>query len=139
MSQYQDLIISEDKQLLNIDKTHQLLLGTPWAQKRTRATVVKSITNSLCFGAYLKGEQIAFARVVTDGCTFAYLCDVVIEEKHRGHGVSKKIMHEIMRHPELSSLRRFTLATQNAHGLYEKFGFKNVDPKIFMEIKRDGI
>jgi N-acetylglutamate synthase-like GNAT family acetyltransferase len=67
------------------------------------------------------------------------LCDVVVEEKHRGHGVSKKLMTEIMRHPELASLRRFTLATQSAHGLYEKFGFKNADPKIFMEIKRDGI
>jgi GNAT superfamily N-acetyltransferase len=95
--------------------------------------------NSICFGVYLNGEQIGFARVVSDGCTFAYLCDVFVDENFRGVGVSKHLMSEIMKHPELQSYRRFTLATQNAHGLYAKFGFQNVPPDRFMEIRNDNV
>src|SRR5437868_3466284 len=108
------LIISTDKRLLDIDITHGFLKRSSWAANRSRATLVKSIENSICFGAYLDEQQIGFARVVTDGCTFAYLCDVFVDEAHRGKGISKQMMSEIMKHPELQSFRRFTLATKDA-------------------------
>ena len=94
-----------------------------WAQNRPRSTIEKSIQNSLCFGAFEDDKQIGFARIVTDYCTFAYLCDVFVDERFRGRGVSKKMMDAIMAHPELQNLRRFVLATKDAHSLYERYGF----------------
>ena len=133
------LVISDDKSLLNIETVHGFLKRSSWAALRTRTTLVKSIQNSICFGAYIDKTQIAFARVVSDGCTFAYLCDVFVDEKFRGKGVSKKLMTAIMNHPELQNFRRFTLATKDAHGLYEQFGFRNVAADLFMEIKKEGV
>lgn len=83
----------------------------------------KAIANSLCFGGYQDGEQIAFARVITDGATFANLVDVFVLPEHRGLGHSKRLVAAIMAHPDLQGLRRFTLATGDAHGLYAQFGF----------------
>jgi GNAT superfamily N-acetyltransferase len=131
--------ISEEKSRLNIDVIHGFLKRSSWAAHRTRETLVKSIANSICFGAYLGNKQIGFARVVTDQSTFAYLCDVFVDEDYRGQGISKKLMTEIMKHPQLQSFRRFTLATKDAHGLYKKFGFQNVGADIFMEIKNDKV
>lgn len=139
MRSMENLIISDDKTRLDIETTHGFLKRSAWAAHRTRETLCKSIQNSICFGAYLDGRQIAFARVVTDGCTFAYLCDVFVDEAFRGRGVSKRVMAEVMRHPELQSFRRFTLATQDAHGLYAKFGFQPVPPNRFMEIRNDRV
>ena len=133
------VLISADKKLIDIERTHGFLKRSSWAASRTRETLLKSIENSICFGAYVGGTQVAFARVVTDGCTFAYLCDVFVDEDFRGRGISKRLMAELMRHPELQSFRRFTLATKDAHGLYRKFGFQNVEADRFMEIKRDGV
>lgn len=138
--------ITDDKSRLDIEITHGFLKRSHWASQRTRETLIKSIENSLCFGVYLKTEnddgvprQIAFARVVTDSCTFAYLCDVFVDEEFRGRGISKKLMEEIMKHPDLQSYRRFTLATKDAHTLYTRYGFTDVEPGRFMEIKKDGI
>jgi len=100
---------------------------------------VRSIENSLCFGAYCGSKQVAFARVVTDGCTFSYLCDVFVDEEYRGKGISKALMAYVMDHPDLQSYRRFTLATKDAHELYRKFGFRDAEQGRFMEIKRDGV
>ena len=133
------LVISDDKKLLDIEVIHSFLKRSSWSASRTRAILLKSIQNSICFGAYLGGQQVAFARVVSDGCTFAYLCDVFVDEGHRGKGISKKLMTELMKHPELQSFRRFTLATRDAHGLYAKFGFQNVGADKYMEIKNDNV
>jgi GNAT superfamily N-acetyltransferase len=91
---------------------------------------------------YENKKQIAFARVVTDYSTYAYLCDVFVDENYRGRGLSKWMMERMMKNPDLATLRRFTLATKDAHGLYEKFGFRPLsaeENRRFMSILKDGI
>jgi GNAT superfamily N-acetyltransferase len=90
----------------------------------------------MCFGIYLGGEQVGFARVITDKATFAYLADVYVLEAHRGQGLSRRLVEQIQAHPELQGLRRFLLATADAHGLYAQFGFKPLSaPDRMMEIR----
>ena len=84
----------------------------------------RSIKNSLCFGVYLEGQQVAFARVVSDRAVFAYLMDVFVVPEFRGQGISKALMQSILEHPDLQNLRVFLLATVDAHGLYRQFGFR---------------
>ncbi|MGF1924975.1 MAG: GNAT family N-acetyltransferase, partial [Bacteroidia bacterium] len=91
--------------------------------------------NSLCFGVYKGTTQVGFARWITDKATFAYLCDVYIENAYRGLGLSKKLMSLMLFHPDLQGLRTYTLGTLDAHGLYEQFGFKALTaPERRMEI-----
>jgi GNAT superfamily N-acetyltransferase len=107
-----------------------------WAQEITPEILERSIENSLCFGVYLSGKQIGFARVVTDFATFAWLADVFIVETERGHGFSKKLVTAVLAHPQLQGLRRFLLGTRDAHGLYGQFGFRPLAfPERFMEIR----
>jgi GNAT superfamily N-acetyltransferase len=95
----------------------------------------RSIENSLCFGAYVGGRQVGFARAVTDKAVFAYLADVFVLPEFRGQGISKALMRFILAHPELQNLRVFLLRTRDAHGLYSQFGFKPVHhPDNMMEI-----
>jgi GNAT superfamily N-acetyltransferase len=131
--------ISDDKSRLDVETIHGFLKRSYWAPTRTLETVIKSIENSLCFGAYDKTRQIAFARVVTDKCTFAYLCDVFVDEEYRSRGVSKALMRHILEHSDLQNYPRFLLATRDGHGLYQQFGFKEVEPHRFMGISRDGV
>lgn len=128
-------LISTDSARLDVSAVHNYLSASYWAQGISREVVVRAIENSLCFGLYSGNEQIGFARVVTDKATFAYLCDVYILEAHRGKGLSKWLMHCVVEHPDLQGLRRFSLATRDAHGLYEKFGFMQLSkPESQMEI-----
>ena len=99
---------------------------TPWARGIDRSRVDRAIDASLCFGVFVDGAQIGFARVITDGATFAYLCDVFVEPAFRGRGVARQLMVAIGAHPELQDLRRFALVTSSAHGLYARFGFTAV-------------
>ncbi len=134
--------LSNDKTRLDVETIHGFLSRSHWAANRPRGTVVKSIEHSLCYGIYSDDRQVAFARLVTDYCTYAYLCDVFVDETHRGRGLSKWMMNCIMKNPDLSQLRRFTLATKDAHGLYEKFGFKllsDEEKRRFMSILKEGI
>ena len=95
----------------------------------------RSIDNSLCFGAYEEGEQIGFARVVTDGATYAHLMDVFILSEHRGRGFGKELVRAVLSHPDLQGLRKFTLHTADAHSLYEQFGFHRVEGQdLLMEL-----
>ncbi len=90
--------------------------------------------NSICFGVYCGEQQIGFARVVSDQATFAYVGDVFVLEEFRGRGLSKWLMEAIISHPDLQGLRRWVLATRDAHGLYEKFGFHELKfPERWME------
>lgn len=139
MSKREAILISEDKSLLQIETICEFLKKTNWASKRPKKVIARSIESSLCFGAYSEGRQVAFARVVTDGCTFAYLCDVYVDEAFRGKGLSKLLLNKIVAHPELQRLRRFCLVTEDAHGLYEQFGFKNVPANKFMELMNDDV
>ncbi|HTS45875.1 MAG TPA: GNAT family N-acetyltransferase [Puia sp.] len=115
--------ISIDKYRLNTPYIHQFLSTSYWAENIPIETVRKSIEGSLCFGVYHGEKQIGFARVISDLATFAYLADVFIEEEYRGLGLGKRLMQVILSHPDLQGLRRFMLATRDAHGLYSQFGF----------------
>lgn len=117
-------IFSDKKELLNIEAIHHYLsVESYWAKNIPFETVKRSIENSLCFGIYKNQEQVGFARWVTDKATFAWLCDVYVDENYRGQGLSKKLMSFMIFHPDLQGLRRYQLATLDAHGLYEQFGF----------------
>ncbi|PTQ71697.1 GNAT family N-acetyltransferase [Pseudomonas sp. GV071] len=133
--------ISTDKSELNVPLIHQFLSEQSyWAKGIPRATVDKSIAHSLCFGGYLDGQQIAFARVVSDYATFANLVDVFVLPSERGKGYSKALMAAVFDHPELQGLRRFMLATSDAHSLYAQFGFTApANPQVFMERHVPGI
>jgi ribosomal protein S18 acetylase RimI-like enzyme len=132
--------ISTDPAKFDLDAIHAYLVRAYWSQGIPRTTVERAVTNSLCFAVLHGKAQIGFARVVTDRATFAYLCDVYILEEHRGKGLGKWLMESVMRHPELQGLRRFSLATRDAHGLYRQFGFGDLSkPDTLMEILRPDI
>lgn len=132
--------ITTDKNEMSIDAIHDYLTRSYWAESVPKKVVSKAIENSLCFGVLFDGQQgfesqVGFARMITDKATFAYLADVYILEEHRGHGLSKQLMAEIVKHPQLQGLRRMMLATKDAHGLYEKFGFTPLtDESMFMQL-----
>ena len=132
--------ISTDPARLDIDAIHAFLTQSYWSPGIPRATVARAIANSLCFGAFWQGQQVGFARVVTDKTTFAYLCDVYVLEAHRGHGLSKQLMDHVVKHPDLQGLRRMMLATRDAHGLYAKYGFKALAaPDVMMEVHKPNV
>ncbi|MGD0120631.1 MAG: GNAT family N-acetyltransferase [Candidatus Binatus sp.] len=129
-------LISTDRSQLDVDLIHAFLARSYWAAGIPRATVVRAIENSLCFGVYDGAEQVGFARVISDFATFAYIADVFILEPYRERGLGKELMASIMAHPDLQGLRRWSLGTRDAHGLYAQFGFTPVDnpSPIMMEI-----
>ncbi|WP_028536520.1 GNAT family N-acetyltransferase [Paludibacterium yongneupense] len=117
-------LIDTDPARLDLDLVHRFLSEqSNWARGIPRATLARAIAHSLCFGGYLEGTQIAFARVVSDCATFAYLADVFVLPEHRGRGYARRLLASVMDHSELQGLRRFSLATSDAHGLYAGFGF----------------
>ena len=121
-------IFSDDRNLVDIKAVHHYLsTQSYWAKNIPLELVQKSVANSLCFGIYKERQQVGFARWVTDAATFAYLCDVYVEQEFRGLGLSKKLMSLMLFHPDLQGLRRYQLATLDAHGLYEQFGFKALE------------
>jgi GNAT superfamily N-acetyltransferase len=127
--------ISTDPARLEISFIHEFLRQSYWARNIPREVVERSIRHALCFGAFLQGRQVAFARAVTDRATFVYVADVFVDPAHRGRGVSKQLMRAILEHPDLQGVRRFLLATKDAHGLYQQFGFKPVpNPQDFLTI-----
>jgi len=135
-----DYDISADKQRLDIAAIHGYLTQSYWSPGVPRAIVERAIKGSLCFGVFLQGRQVGFARVVTDRATFAYLADVFILEPHRGKGLSKRLMQFVFAHPDLQGLRRFLLATKDAHGLYKQYGFTELsNPARFMELHRPDV
>ena len=130
-----EFTISTERARLQLDAIVAFLSRAYWAQGRKRAAIERSIEHSLCFGLYAGERQIGFARVVTDCATFAYLCDVFIDESYRGQGLGKWLMSVVMDHPDLQGLRRWILATRDAHGLYRQFGWTELkDPGRWMEI-----
>lgn len=130
-----EFLITTNKSKLNLDTIYGYLSESYWAKGIPKDVVVRSIQNSLCFGIFSGAEQVGFARVITDCATYAYLADVFVLEAFRGRGLSKWLMECIVAHPQLQGLRRWTLATRDAHTLYEKFGFKPLaKPGNFMEL-----
>jgi GNAT superfamily N-acetyltransferase len=136
----ENVSISTDKSKLDVEYVHRFLRESYWAQDIPLEVVAKSIEGSICFGMYYASRQIGFARVITDSATFAYLADVFIDEDFRGNGLAKWLVEEIMGYPELDGLRRFMLATRDAHGLYQKFGFSPLSsPERWMQIHNPDI
>ena len=132
--------ISTDKDRLDIPYIHAFLRSSYWAENIPVDTVAKSIDGSLCFGVYEGARQVGFARVITDKATFGYLADVFIDEAWRGRGLSKWLVQTIVSQPELQGLRRFMLATHDAHGLYAQYGFTALTfAERWMHIHRPGL
>jgi GNAT superfamily N-acetyltransferase len=127
--------ISTDQSKLDIPLIHRFLSErSTWAKNIPLATLERAIKNSLCFGGFIDSSQVAFARVITDYATFANLVDVFVLPEYRGNGYSKVTMETIIAHPGLQGLRRFTLATSDAHALYAEFGFTApLRPQSLME------
>ncbi|UYB50811.1 GNAT family N-acetyltransferase [Xanthomonas sp. AM6] len=131
------LRISTDKQELDLPLIHRFLSEQAyWCLGIPLDTVRRAIAGSLCFGGYVDGAgQVAFARAITDGATFAYLADVFVLDAYRGRGYGKQLVAAIMAHPQLQGLRRFMLATSDAHALYAQHGFAApTRPQSLMEI-----
>src|SRR5678816_2946929 len=110
-----EYLISTDKEKINIETVYNYLNRSYWAEGISLEVVKRSIENSLCFGVYYHGQLVGFARVISDFATFAYLADVFIVPEERGKGLSKSLMQVIIEHPQLQHLRRFVLATRDAH------------------------
>jgi GNAT superfamily N-acetyltransferase len=126
--------ISTDTARLDIDVIHRFLReDSYWAAGVDREIVERSIENSICFGLYDESRQVGFARVVTDRAAFAYLADVFVLPDHRGRGLGKWLVETVLSHPDLQNLRRFFLGTADAHSLYERHGFRPIDPARMME------
>nr|WP_315426953.1 GNAT family N-acetyltransferase [uncultured Albidiferax sp.] len=136
-SQRGDYRISTDPQQLDLAAVHAYLTQSYWSPGIARERVERAAANSLCFGLFHGAQQVGFARVVSDKTTFAYLADVYILDAHRGQGLSKWLMATILAHPDLQGLRRFMLATRDAHSLYAQFGFTPLaNPGRLMEMHR---
>jgi GNAT superfamily N-acetyltransferase len=130
-----DYVVTSDQNRIDVDAAHRFLVTSYWSPGVPYEVVKRAIANSLCFAVLHGGKQVAFARVVTDKATFAYLADVYVLEEHRGRGLSKRLMQAMKEHPDLQGLRRVLLATRDAHSLYSQFGFRPlVTPDRFMEI-----
>jgi GNAT superfamily N-acetyltransferase len=129
--------VSTDPELLDLDRIHHWLSEDAyWSLGRTREVVERSIEHSLNFGVYAdSGEQVAYARVVTDEATFAWLCDVYVAPDHRGDGVGTALLDAVIAHLAGLLLSRTLLATADAHGLYERYGFRPLpEPGRFMAL-----
>jgi len=132
-----EYVISTDPARLDAVAIHAYLTRSYWASGRTLEAVTRSLHYSLCFGLYHSGRQVGLARVITDWTTYAYLCDVYVLEEHRGRGLGKWLVESVLAHPELQTVRRWTLITSDAHGLYAGYGFTpQANPDRHMELIR---
>jgi GNAT superfamily N-acetyltransferase len=127
--------ISTDLSRMDVDAITDMLARAYWAQGRTREVVARCLEHSLPFGLYDGSRQIGLARVVSDFTTFAWLCDVFIHEDYRGHGLGKWLIETVLGHPELQSLKRWMLATRDAHGLYSQFGWASLERPEWWMVK----
>ena len=132
----ENFLVSTDPSKLDTDAIHDFLSKQSyWSQDIPKEIVAWAVQHSLCFGVYHNDRQIGLARVISDYATYAYLCDVYILEQYQGRGLGKWLMSCVMGHPDLQGLRKFALATRDAHELYRKFGFAPLkDPSMNMEI-----
>jgi GNAT superfamily N-acetyltransferase len=121
-----EIEISTDRKRLDIDLIHAFLSASYWASGRPKSIVERSLENSLCFGAFIGEEQVAFGRIITDRAVFGFLADIFVVEKYRGKGVGRKLVEAMINHEDVKGLKLMLLGTRDAHGLYEKLGFARV-------------
>jgi GNAT superfamily N-acetyltransferase len=136
----ENYFVSTNKELLDLSYIyHYISVESYWAKNIPFEILKTSIEHSFCFGVYAAdNKQVGFARIITDYSTYGYLADVFIDERHRGKGLSKMLMKEIMAHPQLQGLRRMSLMTRDAHGLYRQFGWgPSKTPENYMEIRKE--
>ncbi|BCM19973.1 GNAT family N-acetyltransferase [Mesorhizobium sp. J8] len=119
-----DVEISFDLSRIDFRVTSDLLMQSYWGASRTDEANRRAFDNSLCVGAYLDGEQVGFARAITDYTVFAYLADVIVWPERRGHGIGKRLVQALLDHPDMKTVSHWSLTTSDAHGLYQKFGFR---------------
>ena len=144
--------ITTDVAAMDLDAIHAYLTRSYWSEGISKALIARAMAGSLSFGLLdgvrsrgpsnppARERQVGFARVITDRATYAYLCDVYVLEEYQGRGLGTWFMQELMTHPDLQGLRRFSLVTRDAHGLYEKFGFSGLaNPAGHMEIARSSM
>ena len=129
------ITISLDPARQDLDAIHRMLASTYWSPGIRRDVVAEALRNSMTAVAIddATGATVGLARVVTDRATFAWLCDVFVDERFRGQGISKRLLEELERQPSLEGVRRWCLATRDGHGLYEKFGYRPVPADRWME------
>jgi GNAT superfamily N-acetyltransferase len=126
--------LSADPSRLDMNAVYDFLSRSYWANTRPRERTDDAFANSLVFGLHEGSRQIGMARVVTDYSIVAYLCDVFIHEDYRGHGLGKWLIQSILEHPRLLHVRRWLLATDDAHGLYQQFDFTQLtEPEKWMQ------
>jgi GNAT superfamily N-acetyltransferase len=128
--------ITTDPAQVDLEVVHGFLTTSYWAAGVSRERVERSIAGSIPFALFEDDRQVGFARVISDGATFAWLADVFVLADHRGHGLGQWLVATILEHPELQGLRRWSLATRDAHSLYERYGFRRLsDPDRMMEFR----
>ena len=134
--QTDELTISSNKADLEMETVYAFLSReTAWAKDMPRETFERAVAGSLCFGGYIRGRQVAFARLITDAATFAYLCDVFVLPDYRGKGYAATLLKHAFASPSLQGLRRIMLATTDAHHVYASHGFKALtQPELFMQV-----
>ena len=134
-------LITTDRSRFDKDAVHDFLSNEAyWSRGVPRAVFEKAVERSLCFGLLEGTHQVGFARVVTDGATFAWLCDVFIVEDHRGRGLGGWLIASVLEHPDMQGLRRIVLATRDAHALYRRNGFELLStPERWMAIARPDV
>ena len=131
----EQFLISTDKEKLDLQVIADMLSRSYWASGRSQSQLIRALDRSLVFGLFDENRQIGLARVVSDFSIFAYLCDVIIHEDYRGRGLGTWLIHNVMAYPDLQGLRRWLLATRDAHELYRKFGWNGLEhPEFLMEI-----
>ena len=140
----QTLLLCDDKSQLQLDVIHQFLTQSYWSKGIAKSLVVKAIENSLTFAVYQQTkkqvQQVAFARVITDKSSFAYLADVFVLPEFRQLGVATALIKFLLQHKDLQGLRRFMLCTKDAHNLYQKFGFSQINqPAMMMQIHQKNL
>lgn len=126
--------LDDDKARLQIDRVHAWLASSYWSPGIERVLVERAIAGSHCLGAYRDGEQVGYARMITDHATFGWLADVWVEESVRGEGVGRRMVRWFVDHPDFAGIRRLALVTADAHGVYERVGFSPLmRPERYME------
>lgn len=128
--------ISFDVSRIDFDKTSEAVRASYWGAGRTDEGNRRAFANSLCVAAYLDGQQVGFARAITDYAYFAYMSDVMVWSDHRGLGIGKKLIQALLDHPGLASVTSWSLRTSDAHSLYEQFGFETATDGMYMRLAR---
>ena len=124
--------ITSERDRVDLGRLYEWLVGSYWANERTLEEQRTAVANSMNFSAYIDGQMVGYARIVTDGCTFAWLCDVIVDPEFRGRGIGTALMDFVFSNPDVLRVRRFLLGTRDAHALYRRYDFVDTEPGRIM-------